>query len=113
MSERLYGITLMYIRGERIKRRREQLGLSQEELAARVGTSQKQISQYERGMVEPSTATVYLLSRELEVSTDWLFGLSDHMNPEAGELELEVIRLLLSQPVEQRTKILNAIRALV
>lgn len=103
----------MQIRGERIRARREQLGWSQDELAFRINAQQKQISMYELGKVEPAAATIYLLAVELEVSTDWLFGLSDHMNPEAGELELEVIRLLLSQPVEQRTKILNAIRALV
>jgi len=103
----------MYIDGDRIRKRRKQLKLSQEELAARVGTTQKQISNYERGTAEPGTDRLYMIAKELEVSTDWLYCLTDFMKPSIGKIELEAIELLLSQTPEQREKIIKAIKALV
>ena len=44
--------------GEKIKRRRVSLGLTQEELAARVELSKGFISQVERDLTSPSIATL-------------------------------------------------------
>ena len=48
--------------GEKIKRRRVSLGLTQEELAARVELSKGFISQVERDLTSPSIATLTMCS---------------------------------------------------
>jgi len=44
----------MNIVGQRIKLRRMQLNLSQDELATKAGISQRQVSRYERGESDPT-----------------------------------------------------------
>lgn len=69
------------IRGDRIRERRKQLGLSQEELAAQVGIDQKQISNYESSKGNPTADSLIELVRVLGVSTDWILGLTDDPTP--------------------------------
>jgi transcriptional regulator with XRE-family HTH domain len=64
--------------GDRIKEKRLNAGLTQEELAARLGSSQQQIYKYERGVNEPSASVVYELARILNTTSDWLLGLTDN-----------------------------------
>lgn len=62
--------------GERVRKRREQLGLSQRELARVSGISQPTISNIERGVQEEVTTTVLRpLARALQCSADLLIGL--------------------------------------
>ena len=58
--------------GERIGALRRAKGLSQAELASRLGISASAMGMYEQGRREPSVQTVVALARELEVSTDFL-----------------------------------------
>lgn len=58
----------------RISEERKKLGLSQEELAIRVGVSQKSISKYERGTRRPSYETLTAMASLFEVSVDYLLG---------------------------------------
>ena len=62
--------------GERLRRRRQELGLSGRELARRVSLSPSLISQIERGSTMPSVATLYAIVSELGLSLDELFSLS-------------------------------------
>ena len=61
--------------GERLRRRRQELGLSGRELARRVSLSPSLISQIERGSTMPSVATLYAIVSELGLSLDELFSL--------------------------------------
>lgn len=62
--------------GKRIQQRREQLGLTQEELADASGLRQSIISRLERGTRKnPSADTVRRLARALGVTADWLIGM--------------------------------------
>lgn len=61
--------------GERIKARREALGLSQRELAERIEATAAMVCQMERGTKSPSLQLGYKLAKELEVSMDWLLGI--------------------------------------
>ena len=63
--------------GERLKLMREKLGLSQDELAERLGLGQAQINRYEQNKNDPSSETLVLLARHLEVTTDYLLGIVD------------------------------------
>ena len=60
--------------GEKIKKRRMELGLSQEDLAKKAGVSRVQISNLERGASQFCTwKTVQKLSKALEVAPNYFF----------------------------------------
>ncbi|MFZ5944246.1 MAG: helix-turn-helix domain-containing protein [Bacillota bacterium] len=59
---------------ELILKRREQLGLSQTELAKRAGLQPPAISQYESGLRSPSYEALIKLSNALNVTTDYLIS---------------------------------------
>jgi transcriptional regulator with XRE-family HTH domain len=56
--------------GDRLRTRRQELGLSLRDLAARLGVSPSLISQIERGRANPSVSTLYALVSELDISLD-------------------------------------------
>lgn len=56
--------------GDRLRQERMKAGLSQRELARRVGLSASLISQLESGVSKPSVGTLYALVTELDVSLD-------------------------------------------
>lgn len=60
--------------GARIREIREDQGLSQEQLAERVGTAQSTISQLEQGERNPSYRTLRSLAKALGVSVSYLLG---------------------------------------
>ena len=65
--------------GTRIQNAREHRGLSQKEAANRVGVQKSTWSLYESDSRRPSVDTLAVIARELEVSTDYLVGLTDEM----------------------------------
>jgi len=60
-----------------LKKVRTQAGLTQAELADRVGVSRKTINTVENGVFTPSTTLSLKLSRELGVTVEDLFALPD------------------------------------
>jgi transcriptional regulator with XRE-family HTH domain len=60
--------------GPRLRRVREERGISARELARRVSCSASLISQIERGLSAPSVGMLYALATELGASLDFLFG---------------------------------------
>jgi DNA-binding XRE family transcriptional regulator/quercetin dioxygenase-like cupin family protein len=62
--------------GPRLRRVREERGLSGRELARRVNCSASLISQIERGLSAPSVGILYALATELGASLDFLFGVT-------------------------------------
>lgn len=59
--------------GEKIKNLRSERGLSQEELAKRVGVSRESISHYENGRVIPPIDVLEAIAKELGVSITYFF----------------------------------------
>lgn len=59
--------------GSRLRRERERVGISQRELARRIGLSASMISQIESGQSKPSVSTLYAIVTELGVSVDDIF----------------------------------------
>ena len=111
----------------RLKERRENKGLSQAELARRVGVGRDSYNKYERAGVQPSNETLVLLASALDTTVDYLLGKSDIPNPTisapdkampdtsediANDLEATVRELELAQdglmfngqPLDQETK---------
>jgi transcriptional regulator with XRE-family HTH domain len=60
--------------GPRLRRVRQDRGLSARELARRISCSPSLISQIERGVSVPSVGMLYALASELRASMDFLFG---------------------------------------
>ena len=72
--------------GERIRKRRQELGWSQRELAQRVSTRQATIADLERGaQKETSTALIRRLAKVLGVTSDWLIGMYEDDEQRDGE----------------------------
>ena len=69
-------ITLNYKKiGERMKSRRKQLGLTQKQVADRMGLSEGSISRYESGKIENATTVVLnKFAVVLKVEPSWLIG---------------------------------------
>lgn len=64
--------------GARLREERERRGISQRELARRIGLSASLISQIESGQSKPSVSTLYSIVTELTVSLDDIFRSNDH-----------------------------------
>ncbi len=52
-------------------------GKTQVEIAKLIGVSKQCITDYKSGRITPSIDTLYLLCKELDVSSDYLLGLTD------------------------------------
>ena len=63
---------------KRIKEIRKELGISQGELAKLCKVKQSCVSKWERGATLPDADMICDLSKVLNVSTDFLLGLSDY-----------------------------------
>ena len=99
--------------GERIKQRREELGLTQEQFAERLGLTTNYISTIERGASFPRCEKLIAIINGLETSADSIFCdvvaysyeyragvLSEKLNglpPEDQQRILEIVELLIEQ----------------
>ena len=88
------------MRADRLKEIRELRQLSQRELAARCGMGEKQIWRYENGETDPGSEQVARIARELDISADYLLGLSDESPLHFRESDLS--------PMER--KLISAVR---
>lgn len=66
--------------GDRISKARRHLDLSQKELCQIAGITEGSLSRYENNIREPKCDAIKKLSKALDVSTDYLMGLTDEMN---------------------------------
>jgi transcriptional regulator with XRE-family HTH domain len=78
--------------GSRLREERDRVGISQRELARRIGLSASMISQIESGQSKPSVSTLYAIVTELGASVDDVFrGHGDQADrdatPDAGPRE--------------------------
>jgi transcriptional regulator with XRE-family HTH domain len=71
--------------GDAIRASRERLGYSQEELASRADIHITQIGGIERGVRNPSYATLVRLSRALQMAPGALLGLADEILKDAAK----------------------------
>jgi transcriptional regulator with XRE-family HTH domain len=73
--------------GDRLREERVRAGISQRELARRLGLSASMISQIESGLSKPSVGTLYAIVTELDISLDHLIrgGGTDGSRVQNGE----------------------------
>lgn len=95
--------------GERIRARRTQMGLVQEQLAAALGISYQQIQKYESGASRITASRLLALAERLEVPVTYFFaGLPGAAAPEDdGE---EGLALGRSRPVVELTRSFHQLR---
>ena len=65
---------------DRLKECRESLGLSQVDFAEKIGLTKDLYNKYERGNARPSFETLLKIATSLNVSIDYLLGLTDYKN---------------------------------
>ena len=73
---------------QRLKQLREARGWNKKQLGNEVGLTNVSILEFEKGRKTPSVDTLVALATALDVSTDYLLGLSPpdpHVTPEGGE----------------------------
>ncbi len=59
--------------GEKIKRRRKELRISQEELAERIGVTYQQVQRYENGMNRLNVENIQIIANTLNVPVSYFF----------------------------------------
>ncbi|WP_340689820.1 XRE family transcriptional regulator [Hydrogenobacter thermophilus] len=78
--------------GERIRRVREEKGLSQKEFGEAIGKSWRTILRYESGQSVPDEATLIAISRTFGVSLEWLkYGTGDMWLKSEEVIQAELI----------------------
>ncbi len=63
---------------DRLRDLRSERGLNQSELAKELGTTQRRVSYWETGKVEPDLVSLCKLAEYFGVSLDFLVGLKDY-----------------------------------
>lgn len=95
-----------------IKEFREELGLTQKELAEKIGNVQRNISNWENGTSEPDCETIVKLAEIFEISIDELFG-KDSVNinrqPLAG-IELAILKFTRQLTESQKYALLQFLK---
>lgn len=95
--------------GERVKRKRQELGITQEELAERIGYVHKtSISKIEKGKINVPQDKIILLAEVLGVSAQYLMGKS-------SDTESNKVNLIVKRPFNEYSELTveeqNIIRA--
>lgn len=83
--------------GTRISLYRKQLGMTQKDLATKIGGRQGHISKIEKGLVTPSADTLRHLARALNVTVSDLMGEKDKEPTHEMTQALEIARMILAQ----------------
>lgn len=85
---------------DRLSKLRKELGLTQEDLAKKIGYTRTAISAWEIGRNEPSYSDIVKIADFFNVSTDYLLGKSNTPNPE-NETKLEDIYMHLAKEAQE------------
>ena len=105
--------------GKRIRHRRWMVGMTQQQLAERVGIKFQQIQKYETGMNRVSASRLWEISKTLDVPVSHFFeGLDDGVDAGADQdfltdkEAMELIRSYYAIPEHQRRRLFDLARVL-
>lgn len=118
--------------GQRIRRRRWMLGITQQQLGDAVGIKFQQIQKYETGMNRVSASRLYDIATALDIPVAFFFeGMDESVEAEAGEMgapakttgqsngdlfsekeALELVRCYYQMPEEPRRRLFELTRSL-
>ena len=99
--------------GERVKRRRDELGYTRSDLAKVTGLSEHTIAYIEQGRSAPNLETLILLCEGLQQSADYVIGLRDRNYDDVmrDPKTAHVVRMLLRFSKENKDEVLWFIEA--
>ena len=69
---------LKEIVGKKLKERREQLGMTQRQVAEALGVAQPIYQRFEKGVFECSYSQLVAICRLYDISSDYLLGLKEY-----------------------------------
>ncbi|RDW12971.1 helix-turn-helix domain-containing protein [Paracoccus thiocyanatus] len=106
--------------GKRIRHRRWMIGMTQQQLAEKVGIKFQQIQKYETGMNRVSASRLWDIARAVDVPVSFFFeGLEDGLvhNAVEGDIladkeALQLVRAYYAMPEAQRRQIFELARVL-
>ena len=81
---------------DRIKRLREQYGITQSELSKQLGITRSSVNAWEMGISTPSTQYIVELASIFDVSTDFLLGVENTVSINVSGLSDKDIELINS-----------------
>lgn len=81
---------------KRIKLLREAAGMTQTELAKKLGITRSSINAWEMGISVPSTQYIVELARMFKVSSDYLLGIDNTISIDASGLSDEAVSTINS-----------------
>ena len=89
----------------------QQSGLTQKELALKIGVTEAAISRYINGEREPKLDVISNMATALHTTTDYLLGRedSDCIETEFGKVRMFVARNSSSMTKQQKKELLNAL----
>jgi transcriptional regulator with XRE-family HTH domain len=101
--------------GKKIQKAREEAGLSQEEMASRLGYTQAAFSNYELGKRRLYLANIEQIARELDKPLSYFLEepqlTANEIRKEVkDEIQTEIIQLLSDLPVDEKKNILEYIK---
>lgn len=79
----------MSLRADRLKARRNELGLTQEDVADRAGIKLRAVQRYEAGQMEPALDTGAKLATALATTVGYLAGETDDPLPQLSFADLD------------------------
>lgn len=109
--------------GKRVRHRRWMVGMTQQQLAGKVGIKFQQIQKYETGMNRVSASRLWDIAEALDVQVSFFFeGLDDNEDIKTGEKvpsdlladkeALELLRSYYMIPEAQRRRLFDLARAI-
>ena len=106
--------------GKRIRHRRWMIGMTQQQLAEKVGIKFQQIQKYETGMNRVSASRLWDISQAVDVPVSFFFdGLEESQTADAVEGDiladkeaLQLVRAYYAMPEAQRRQIFELARVL-
>lgn len=82
---------MKYEIGKRIRKYRQELGMSQKQLAEQIGVSNGRVSNWEQGLNRPDADMLAEICQALEVSPSLLLGVK-LSNDELSDVERKIVR---------------------
>lgn len=97
--------------GDRLRQERKRAGISQRELARRLGLSASMISQIESGLSKPSVGTLYAIVTELDLSLDRVIRGNDYdQHDRAGGSNPTLTSPKVTPPERQTIELASGVR---
>ena len=99
---------------EAVQKRRKELGITQEELAKRVGTTKQVVSKYELGQRSPKVEMANAFASALGTTLDELLEVEKEEQPIYEDPEIHIVSAMMeTMSKEQKQQVIDLIKILV